>query len=203
VGVTQMVLLARPGLGVNTADQLVALARQKPGAISIGTTGNVSLQAFAAVGLQRAAGIDLLGVPYKGGAPLMNDLLAGQIDVGVVVLPGAVGQVKAGKLVALGVLSDKRAAAAPEIPSVDETQSVKGVHIEIWAALAGPPKLPPAVVDTLSRAVQSLLTDKAFIERRAKGGDQTPPFESPADFARFLAAEEQRYRGLATGLKLE
>jgi tripartite-type tricarboxylate transporter receptor subunit TctC len=203
VGVSQMVLLARPGLGVTTADQLVALARQKPGGVSIGTTGNASLQAFAAVGLQRAAGIDLLGVPYKGGAPLMNDLLAGQIDVGVVVLPGAVGQVKAGKLVALGVLSASRATAAPDIPSVDETQSLKGVHIEIWAALAGPPKMPAPVVDTISRAVQALLTDKSFVERRAKVGDQTPPFESPADFARFLAAEEQRYRTLATGMKLE
>jgi len=203
VGVTQMVLLARPGLGATTADQLVTLARQKPGGLSVGTTGNASLQAFAAVGLQRAAGIDLLGVPYKGGAPLMNDLLAGQIDVGVAALPTALGQIKAGKLLALGILSEKRAAAAQDIPTVDESQTLKGVHIEIWAGLAGPPKLPATVVDTISRAVQSLLTDKAFIERRAKGGDQTPPFESPADFARFLAAEEQRYRGLATGLKLE
>ena len=64
-----MVLMTRPSLGVTTADQLVALARQKPGSLSVGTTGNASLQAFAAVGLQRAAGIDLLGVPYKGGAP--------------------------------------------------------------------------------------------------------------------------------------
>ena len=133
----------------------------------------------------------------------MNDLLAGQIDVGVAALPTALGQIKAGKLLALGVLSDKRATAAPDIPTVDESQSLKGVHIEIWAALAGPPKLPSNVLDTLSRAVQSLLTDKAYIERRAKNGDQTPPFEQPADFGRFLASEEQRYRALATGLKLE
>ncbi len=203
LGVTQMVLVARPGLGVTGADAFAALARQKPGGLSAGTTGNSSLQAFAAAGLQRAAGIDLLGVPYKGGAPLLNDLLAGQIDVGVVALPGAVSHVKAGKLVALAVLSDKRAAAAPEIPSVDESQAFKGVHIEIWAALAGPGRLPQPVVDTLSRTVQSMLSDKAFIERRARSGDQTPPFESPADFARFLVSEEQRYRALAAGMKLE
>lgn len=203
LGVTQMVMLARPGLGVTSMEQLVALARQKPNGLSLGTTGHASLQALAAVALQRAAGIDLLGVPYKGGAPLLNDLLAGQIDLGIAALPGVLGQVRAGKLVALGLLSDKRAVAAPEIPTVNESAAVKGIQIEIWAALAGPPKLPAAVVDSLSRTLQALLTDAAFIERRARNGDQTPPFEPPADFARFLAAEEQRYRTLATGLKLE
>ncbi len=203
VGVTQMVVVTKPGLGLTHIDQLVALARQKPNGLSLGTTGTASLQAFAAVALQRAAGIDLLGVPYKGGAPMLNDLLAGQLDLGVTTLPTALAQLKGGKLVALGLLSDKRAAAAPDIPTVNESQAVKGVNIEIWAALAGPPKLPAAVLEILSRAAQSLLTDKAFIERRAKNGDQTPPFEVPAEFGRFLASEEQRYRTLATGLKLE
>jgi len=203
VGVTQMVLLARPGLGVTTVDQLVALARQKPNGLSLGITGSASLQAFAAVALQRAAGVDLLGVPYKGGAPMLNDLLAGQVDLGIAALPGALPHVRAGKLVALGLLSEKRATAAPDIPSVNESASVKGVQVEIWAALAGPPKLPAPVVDTIARAATAMLTDKAFAERRAKMGDQTPPVESTAEFARFLAAEEQRYRALATGMKLE
>ena len=203
VGVTQMVLLARPGLGVTTVDQLVALARQKPNGLSLGITGSASLQAFAAVALQRAAGVDLLGVPYKGGAPMLNDPLAGQVDLGIAALPGALPHVRAGKLVALGLLSEKRATAAPDIPSVNESASVKGVQVEIWAALAGPPKLPAPVVDTIARAATAMLTDKAFAERRAKMGDQTPPVESPAEFARFLAAEEQRYRALATGMTLE
>jgi tripartite-type tricarboxylate transporter receptor subunit TctC len=203
VGVTQMLLLAKPALGVTTVDQLVALARQKPNGLSLGTAGNVSLQAFASVALQRAAGIDVLGVPYKGGAPMMNDLLAGQLDLGVTTVPTALGQVRAGKLVPLGVLSSQRAAVAPDIPTVNESQGVKGIQIEIWAALAGPPRMPAAVVETLSKAAHALLTDKAFIERRAKNGDVTPPFETPAEFGRYLASEEARYRTLATGLKLE
>ncbi len=203
VGVTQMMLVARPGLGVTSVDQLVALARRQANALSVGTTGNASLQAFAAVSLQRAAGIDLLGVPYKGGAPMVNDLLAGQIDLAVGAVPTMLSHVRAGKLVALGVLSDQRAAAAPEIPSVNESAAVKGVQMEIWAALAGPPKLPAPVVEAISRAVQALLTDKAFIEKRARNGDLTPPFQAPAEFARFMASEEQRFRTLATGMKLE
>lgn len=203
VGVTPMTFTARPGLGVNSIDQLVALARQRPNGLSVGTTGTASLQAFAAVALQRAAGIDLLGVPYKGGAPILNDLLAGQLDLGVMTLPAAMAQVRAGKLVMLGVLSDQRPASAPELPTVNESQAVKGVSVEIWAALAGPPKLPAPVVERISRAVQAILADKAFTERRAAMGDMTVPFMAPADFGRFLLAEEERYRALATGLKLE
>jgi tripartite-type tricarboxylate transporter receptor subunit TctC len=202
VGVTPMTLVARPGLAAN-ADQLAALARSKPNGLSVGTTGTASLQAFAAVALQRAAGIDLLGVPYKGGAPLLNDLLGGQIDLGVMTLPGAMVQVRAGKLVMMGVLSAERAPAAPELPTINESQAFKGVSIEIWAGLAGPPGLPAPVVERLSRAVQEVLTDKDFSERRAKLGDVAVPWAPAAEFGRFLVAEDERYRALASGLKLE
>jgi tripartite-type tricarboxylate transporter receptor subunit TctC len=183
VGVTPMTLMARPSLGVTNIDQLVALARQKPNGLTVGTTGNASLQAFATVALQRAAGIDLLGVPYKGGAPLLNDLLGGQLDLGVATLPAAIAQVRAGKLTMIGVLSDKRHPAAPEMPTVNESQSVKGVSVEIWAAIAGPAGLPAAVVDRLGRAVQATLADKDYTERRAKLGDASVPYVPPAEFA--------------------
>lgn len=203
VGTTAMTLVARPSLGVSTTDQWVALARQKPNGLSVGTTGAASLQAFATVALQRAAQVDLLAVPYKGGAPMINDLLGGQIDLGVMTLAGAISHVRAGKLTMLGVLSSQRAAAAPDAPTVNESQSIKGVSVEIWAALAGPPKLPAPVVERLSKAVQELLNDKEFTERRARQGDVAPPWASAADFGRFLAAEDERYRQLATGMKLE
>lgn len=203
VGVTPMTITARPGLGVSSLDQLVTLARQKPNGLSVGTTGTASLQAFATVALQRAAGIDLLGVPYKGGAPLLNDLLGGQLDLGVMTLPAALPQVRSGKLTMLGVLSEKRPASAPDLPTANESQSVKGVIVEIWAALAGPPQMPAGVVERISQAVQAMLNDKEFTERRAKLGDAAVPYQTPAEFGRFLLAEDERYRALATGLKLE
>lgn len=203
VGVTPMTLSARTGLGVRDVDELVALARQRPNAISVGTTGAASLQAFAAQALQRAAGIDLLGVPYKGGAPLLNDLLGGQIDLGLMTLPAALGSVRAGKIVMLGLLSAERHASAPDLPTVNESRSVRGVSVEIWAALAGPPGLPAPVVERLNRAVQAALTDPAYSERRARSGDVTVPPGTPAAFGAFLQAEDERYRALATGLKLE
>jgi tripartite-type tricarboxylate transporter receptor subunit TctC len=203
VGTTPMTFLARPGLNVSSVDQLVALAKQKPGSLTLGTTGNASLQAFAAVSLMRAAGIELLTVPYKGGAPIMNDLLGGQLDLAISAMPQALPQVRGGKLVMLGLLTEQRNASAPEQPTVNESKSVKGVAVEIWAALAGPPKLPPAIVETLNRAVQDVLRDKEYSERRAKLGDMPVPPASAAEFARFMASEETLYRGLATGIKFE
>lgn len=203
VGSTPMTLVARSNLGVNSAEQLVALAKQKPGGLTVGTTGNASLQAFATVALQRAAKIDLLGVPYKGGAPLMTDLLGGQIDLGVAVLPGVISNVRSGKLTMIGVLSDKRSPLAPEFPTLGETPAFQGVMVEIWAGIAGPAGLPPAVVDRLSQAVRAVLEDARYIEQRAKSGDSSVPFAPAAEFGRFLQSEDARYRELANGLKLE
>ena len=203
VGVTPMTLVARTGHGWTQADQMVALARQKPTTLSVGTTGNASLQAFATVALQRAAGIDLLAVPYKGGAPIITDLLGGTLDMAVVTLPGVLAQVRSGKLTMLGVLAEKRHPSAPELPTINEARGIKGVTVEIWAGLLGPAGMPAAVVDRISRAVREVLEDKEYSERRARSGDMTVPWQPPADFAQFLKNEDERYRSLATGLKLE
>ena len=203
VGVTPMTLVARPNLGVSTPDQLVAMAKQKPNGLSVGTTGSASLQAFATVAVQKAGGIDLLGVPYKGGAPIVTDLLGGTLDLAVITLPGALAQVRAGKMNMVGLLSDKRNAAAPDLPTINEGRAIKGVSVEIWAGLLGPAGLPPAVVERLSRVSQDILGDKDYNERRAKSGDGAVPWQSAAEFGQFLRAEDDRYRALATGMKFE
>jgi tripartite-type tricarboxylate transporter receptor subunit TctC len=203
VGVTQMTLVARPGLGITSADQLAALAKQKPKGLSVGTTGNASLQAFATMAVQRAAGIDLLAVPYKGGALVTTDLLGGQLDLAVMALPGALPHVRSGKLTMVGILSDKRAAAAPDLPTINESRAFKDVSVEIWAGLVGPSKLPPAVVHRLSAAIKDVLADKAFSERRAKNGDMPVPYATPAEFGAFILSEDKRFRSLATGMNLQ
>lgn len=203
VGVTPMSLVARPQLGISSAEQLAELARRKPKGVSVGVTGNASLQAFATVAIEKAGRFDLLAVPYKGGAPMLTDLMGGTLDLGVSTLPGVLGHVRSGKLVMLGVLSDKRAAAAPDLPTLGESPSFRGVSIEIWAALAGPPRLPAAIVERISQAARAVLEDKDYVERRARNGDVTPPFMSPAEMTQFVAAEDARYRALATGLTLE
>jgi tripartite-type tricarboxylate transporter receptor subunit TctC len=89
------------------------------------------------------------------------------------------------------------------MPTVNESKAVNGVSVEIWAALAGPPGLPAAVVSRISAAAREVLDDRAFTERRAKMGDIAVPWESPESFANYLKAQEATYRNLATGLKLQ
>lgn len=203
VGLTPMALVARPGLGVANVDALVAQAKARPNGLTVGTTGASSFQAFATVALQKAAGIDLLAVPYKGGAPLATDLLGGQIDLAVMAMPGAMPHVRAGKLTLLGLLIDKRLTSAPELPTVNEGAAVKGVKMQIWAGIGGPPGLPASIVETLNATVRDILTDKEFNERRIRNGDLPVTPMSAAEFGRFLGTEVEKFRTLATGMKLE
>lgn len=203
VGVTPMALVARPGLGVTDVDQLIAMARAKPGGITVGTTGLTSFQAFATVALQRAAGIDLLAVPYKGGAPLLTDLLGGQVDLAVMALPGAMPHVRSGKLALLGLLIEQRLPSSSDLPTINEGRTVKGVSMQIWAGLAGPSGMPGPVAERLNGVVREILLDKAFNEARIRKGDQPVAPMTTAEFGRFLAAETDKYRTLATGMRLE
>lgn len=203
VGLTPMALVARNNLGVSSVDQLVALAKSRPGGVSVGTTGATSFQAFATMALQKAAGIDLLAVPYKGGAPLATDLLGGQIDLAVMAMPGAMPHVRAGRLTLLGLLLDQRLPTAPEVNTVNEGSLVKGVSMQIWAGIAGPAGLPAGIVDRLNATVREILTDKDFNERRIRNGDIPVTPVSAAEFGQFLAAETEKFRTLAAGIKLE
>lgn len=203
VGLTPMALVARPSLGITGIDQLVAQAKARPNGLTVGTTGASSFQAFATVALQKAAGIDLLAVPYKGGAPLATDLLGGQIDLAVMAMPGAMPHVRAGKLTLLGLLIDKRLPSSPDLPTVNEGAAFKGVTMQIWAGIGGPPGLPAPVVETLNATVRDILLDKEFNDRRTRNGDLPVAPMTSTDFGRFLASETEKFRVLATGMKLE
>ena len=203
VGLTPMALVAQPSLGVSGIDQLVAQAKARPNGLTVGTTGASSFQAFSTMALQKAAGIDLLAVPYKGGAPLTNDLLGGQIDLAVMAMPGAMPHVRSGKLTLLGLLVDKRLPTAPDLPTVNDGTAVKGVSMQIWAGIGGPPGLPASVVEKLNTAVRDILVDKDFNDRRLRNGDIPVTPMTAAEFCRFLGGEVEKFRGLATGMKLE
>lgn len=202
VGRTPMTLVARAGLGVNTMDDLLAKARAQPGKLTVGTTGATSFQAFATVALQKAANIELLAVPYKGGAPLTNDLLGGQIDLAVMAMPGAMPHVRAGKLTLLGLMVEQRLPTAPDLPTVNQA-GVQGVEMQIWAGIAGPAGLPAEIVEKLNTTVREILTDQAFNERRLKNGDIPVTPMTAAEFGRFVATETEKFATLARGMTLE
>lgn len=203
VGSTPMTLVVRPNLGVSNIDQLVAMAKTKPNGLSVGTAGANSFQAFATMALQKAASIDLLAIPYKGGAPLATDLLGGQLDMAVMAMPGAMPHVRSGKLTLLGLLTEKRLPGAAELPTVNEGTSVKNLSMQIWAALAGPTGMPPEIVEKLNAVTRDILLDKEYNERRTRNGDIPVAPVSAAEFGRFLNSEVEKYRSLAAGMTLE
>ena len=185
------VLIVNPKLPVTSVRELAAYVKANPGKVSAGTAGVGGAQDVAARLFQSMTGTEMINVGYRGGAPALADLLAGQIDLMFETAPTAVPYVKSGKLRALGVTTDRRIASLPEVPTVAES-GLPGFHSVTWIGLAAPAGTPPAVVAKLNAEVQKLLADPAVLKQIADmaldvaGG-------SSADFSRFLKKESDDY----------
>jgi tripartite-type tricarboxylate transporter receptor subunit TctC len=197
IATTPMALVARTALGIRSVHELVTHV-QRGERFTLGYSGGTSsLAAYAAAAFMRAAHVDLVDVPYKGGAQLLTDLIGGQVDLAITSLPGVLDHARSGHLAMLGILSQGRSAAAPDMPTVEESGAVEGLSIEIWAALAGPPKVPAGIVDRINQAVQEVLSDSAFRHRLGHHGGVISPPAPAAAVSDFMVEEERRYRVLA------
>ncbi len=186
------VLVTRNSLDVHSVGDLVALAKQKPGALTFGSTGNGSGAHLAGELFKTKAGIDVLHVPFKGLAPITTEMLADRIDLGVVPLPGLIAQmVAAGKVRALAVASAHRAVQLPDIPTFAEA-GVPGVEADAWAALFAPAKTPPAVIDRLHAAVAAALKKERVVSALAKQGLPIA-LKMPAELSAMLPAEVTKW----------
>ena len=154
------VLLAGPKLRATTLQELVAAARERPGAIAIASQGNGTLSHLAAELFKSMAKIDLLHVPYKGTAPAMTDLLGGQVDVMFDNRITAMPHVKSGKLRLLGVGGERRIAAFPDVPAIGEL--LPGFRCETWMALVAPPGTSMALAEKLSAQVHRAVAEPDF-----------------------------------------
>ncbi|WP_439588264.1 Bug family tripartite tricarboxylate transporter substrate binding protein [Hydrogenophaga sp.] len=164
-GTQPMVLVARPALGIKTADELVAMARSKPGALSLASSGPGTSLYLAGEMIKKAAQVEMLNVPYKAGPQIVTDLLGGNVDVAVLAVPTALGQIQTGKLTALGVTDATRSPALPDVPSLNDSKSIKDVEAKVWYAVYGPPKLPADVVQTLQQASREMMADAGIREK--------------------------------------
>lgn len=153
------VLVAHPSLGVSNLQELIALAKQKPGQIAIGSGGNGTILHLASEELQHQAGISFKHIPYKGTGQMTTDLLGGQIQLAFVGVTGAVQHVKTGKLRAIGVSTPTPSTIMPEVAPLSQ-QGVPNYHMQGWIALIGPAGMPPATVGKLSGALTRLLATK-------------------------------------------
>jgi tripartite-type tricarboxylate transporter receptor subunit TctC len=196
-------LVVNAAMKVNSARELAALARERPGAITIGITG---LGAISHLGLelfQAAAGVKFQAVPYRGAAQAVTDLLAGQVDGLFGDVPTIISQVKAGKLKALAATSQERSDIFPEVPTFVE-QGFADTVANQWAGILAPALTPPAVIARLSAALNAALSDADVRNKLAQAG-VTPSPGTPEEFARDLAQEIARWGALirAKGIKGE
>ncbi|GGH09268.1 MFS transporter [Alsobacter metallidurans] len=183
----QHVLVARKDLPAETAAELVKLAKDKPGALTYGSTGNGSASHLAAELFKTRAGIDLLHVPFKGAAPMTTELLAGRIDVAFATLPSVISQIEGGELKALAVASATRAAKLPTVATLGE-QGVSGVEADAWFALFAPARTPDAVVETLYKAVAAGLAKPAAQDAMARQG-LTVAMKTPQQLGAMIPGE--------------
>jgi len=196
------ILLVRADSAFKSVGDVVVAAKAKPGSLSYGHAGNGTSTHLAGELLKNLAGIDLNAIPYKGGAPAINDLLGGQIPMSFNNGPESVGQLQAGTVRALAVTTASRAPFLPDVPSMSE--AVPGYDTEVWWGLLGPGGMPLELVAKLSHDFVATLNTEAVKERLAKLG-ALPIGSSPKDFDAKIHADYEKWGPIirAAGMKAE
>jgi tripartite-type tricarboxylate transporter receptor subunit TctC len=185
------VLVVTPKLGIKTVKELVALAKEKPGAVAFASTGIGSPPHLAQELLDVSANVKFLHVPYRGAAPALTDLLGGQVQVLAADLPVLIAQIQAGALVPIGAAADKRDALLPDVPTLAE-QGYPNTEASNWYALLAPAKTPPAVIAKLNKAVSDALNDPEVHDKLVKAG-ATPVGGTPESLGAFMKSEYEKW----------
>ena len=187
-----MVLVASQKSGVKTVDQFMSLVRQNPGKYSFGSSGVGTALHLAGEMVKDQGGLFMTHIPYRGVAPLANDLLGNNIDFGVFVLSSGLPHIRSGKVVALGTTEARRSPMTADIPALAETPKLKGIDINIWFALMGPARLPEPVVAKLKKALNDSLQTAELRKKLEDSGSTVSPLN--VDMPRFLSQETAKYK---------
>lgn len=203
VAYVPLILVVHPSVPVKSLNELVAFAKARPGQINFGSGGPGSTPHLAGELLKSMAGIEMTHVPYKGGAPALADLTAGQIQLMLENIPGTLPLVKAGKLRVLAVSSKTRSLLAPDVPTLDEA-GVKGYEIIGWNGIFVPAKTPRPIVDKLHSEIAKVLALTDVKERLAAMGAQGVG-NTPEQFADFIKTETAKWTKVVkkAGIKLD
>jgi len=196
------VLVVHPAVPARTLKEFIAYARANSGKLSYASTGSGTSPHLSMELVKSMAGIDLVHVPYKGGAPAMTDLIGGQVAAQFIGLPVAMPQIASGRLRALGVTSGKRAAAAPNVPPIGET--LPGYELDPWFGVLGPAGIPAAIVDRLHAEITRILRSPDIKDHLNSMGAE-PVGNSPAQFAAHLKNEIGKYAKIvkSAGIRVE
>jgi tripartite-type tricarboxylate transporter receptor subunit TctC len=184
------VLVVNARLPVKTTAELVAWDKAHPGTLSYGSAGSGSLPQLAVELFKRATGTDFVHVPYKGGGPMVTDILAGQTQLTIADQANLMPHVAAGQLRALAVASPRRSPSYPDLPTIAET--IPGFEAIAWNGIVGPRGLPHDIVVKLNAAFNKVMTDPAVRKRMLEGG-LDPVGGTPEAFGAFIVSEKAKW----------
>ena len=188
------VLAAHPSLPAKTIKEVIALARAKPGELTYATSGVASPEHFAGEMFKMMTKTNLLMVPYKGGGPIAIDLVAGHVMTSFSTMPPIIPHVRAGRVRAVAVTKDKRAAVLPDVPTIGET--VPGYAMSTWYGAVAPAKTPREIVLKLNREMLKALAATEVKERLASLGADIVA-SSPEETGAFFKTELEKYTRVA------
>ena len=190
ISLVPLVMAVNPSVPAETVPEFIAYAKSNPGKLSmaspgIGTAGHVAGELF-----KMMAGVNMVHIPYHGGAPALTDLLGGRVQVEFGPLPDAIGYIKAGRLRALAVTTAARSQALPDLPTVSEF--VPGYEASAWWGLCAPKSTPAPIVDALNKQINAVLADAVIKDRFAKLGGSPMP-GSAEEFGKFIGADTAKW----------
>ena len=197
-----LAMAVNPTMPVQTVPEFIAFAKSRPGQINFASPGNGSVIHLGGELFKMMTGVNMVHVPYRGNAPALIDLLAGQVQMMFADMPSSIEHIKAGKLRALAVTTTARSEILPEVPTVGEF--LPGFEAGNWFGIAAPKNTPPEIVDKLNKEINVALADPKIKARLAVLGATAFTGSSP-DFGKFIAAEAEKWSNVirTAGIKAE
>ena len=186
-----MLFSVHPSLPVQSLNDLVALARAKPGAMSFASAGTGGVQHLAGELFKVAAKLEIVHIPYKGAGPAVIDMVGGQVSMGFTALPSSIQHARSGKLRPIAVTSAKRSEAAPELPSFTEL-GFPSIDLVVWYGALYPAGTPTAIVERMSSEINRTVQAPEVKARLLQQGVESIG-TTPAEFAKFIQSETLRY----------
>lgn len=185
-----IVVAAHPSFPASNVQQLVALAKSKPGQLAIGSPGIGSAMHLGIELLQHRAGVQVVHVPYKGGGPATIDLVAGQVPALYVGLAPALPHIRSGRIKALAVAGAQRASVLPDVPTVAET--LPGYEVNFWAGVLAPARTPPEIVNRLNAEIVRIINTPE-VNKRLQDASFDVIASTPVQFGKTIAADTSRW----------
>ena len=200
VALVPNVLVVNPAVPAKNVAELAALAKSQPGKLTYGSNGNGTAQHLIGAQFESMTGVEILHVPYKGSGPLTTDLLGGQITMSFDTITPVLQHIKAGKLRALAVSTNKRSVALPDVPTMEEA-GLKGFNLGTWFGILAPAATPAPIVDRVSKEIARIVNQPDFRKKMEEIGAETIG-NTPAQMARQIKDDTERFARLVKDAKV-